>query len=109
MSEVAEKIKAMISAPSCCKELKAAGQHYLDALGTSNEASAKAALLAEIDEDILSIDQLIGFLESPAGAKALGPGLEPFLAKAKEAKAAGEKHCICAACADAVAVKQLLG
>lgn len=41
MSEVIKKIQDMISAPSCCAELKAAGQAYLDAVGTEKEAAAK--------------------------------------------------------------------
>ena len=32
--EVADRVRAMIKEESCCKELKAAGQEWLDSLGT---------------------------------------------------------------------------
>ena len=34
---VEQKVKEMISAHSCCAEAKAAGQSWLDALGTERE------------------------------------------------------------------------
>lgn len=108
MSEVIDKIKKMIGAHSCCAELKAAGQHYLDSVGTPKEAEARAALLKEIDEDIVPIDGLIEFIESPHGAEIFGDAREDFLKKAKEAKAAGGLYCICDACQNAVAVRDLL-
>ena len=35
--EVADRVRTMIQEESCCKELKAAGQEWLDALGTDRE------------------------------------------------------------------------
>lgn len=108
MSELNDKIRKMIEAPSCCAELKEAGQKFLDALGTTSEPAAKAALIQEIEEDIVPIDGLISFLESPRGAEIFGAGLADFLKRAKDAKAAGEKYCICDACQNAAAVLKLL-
>lgn len=108
MSELVNKIKTMIEAPSCCAELKAAGQAYLDASGTAGEAAAKEALLREIDEDITPIDALIAFAESPAGAKVFGDGAAGMAAKAKEVKAAGGRYCFCDACTNALAVREML-
>lgn len=109
MSELAEKIKAMIAAPSCCAELKAAGQEYLDVMDKPGEAEAKAAHLKQvIDESVVLIDDLIAFVESERGAAVFGAGRDAFLEKARASKAAGGKYCICDACTNAVAVKALL-
>ena len=109
MSEVMEKVQEMISAPSCCAELKAAGQAWLDAVGTDKEASATEALLAEIEEDVTPIDGLIAFAGSEAGAKVFGEERAAnMLAHAKEIKANGALYCDCAACTVALEVKELL-
>lgn len=108
MSEVIKKIQDMISAPSCCAELKAAGQAYLDAVGTEKEAAAKEALIAEINADVTSIDGLIAFAGSDMGAKVFGENAGAVLAHAQDIKAKGALYCDCQACADALAVKELL-
>ena len=51
---ISEKVKEMISAHSCCKELKEAGQKWLDALGTEQEAIQTQNLIAEIEMDIVT-------------------------------------------------------
>ena len=51
-NEIIQTVKTMIAAPSCCQELKDAGQKWLDAVGTAGEAAAWNALLAEAREDI---------------------------------------------------------
>ena len=33
------KVEAMVAAPSCCNELKEAGERYLKAMGTADEKS----------------------------------------------------------------------
>ena len=38
---VSEKVKEMISAASCCAELKAAGENWLNALGTDQKQSRR--------------------------------------------------------------------
>lgn len=109
MSEIKEKVQEMIAAPSCCAELKAAGQAWLDAVGTEQEAAATANLLAEIEEDIMPIDGLIAFAGSEAGAQVFGEErAASILAHAKEVKANGGLYCDCPACAGALAVKALL-
>lgn len=109
MSQIEQKVQEMISAPSCCAELKAAGQAWLDAVGTDKEAEAKAALLTEIDEDVVTIDGLIAFAGSEAGLKVFGEeGAANMLAHAQEVKANGGLYCDCAACAGALEVKDLL-
>jgi len=46
-AEIAEKVKELINAPSCCAELKAVGKAWLDAVGTSAEKEMSEKLIAE--------------------------------------------------------------
>ena len=103
---VVEKVRELIAAPTCCAEAKAAGQNWLDAIGTEGEAEAAKKLIAELEADIVTVDGLIAFASSEAGAKVFG-GAE----KAKEVaahgeaiKAAGAKYCDCPACAAVEAI-----
>ena len=100
-----EKIKAMAAAPSCCAELKAAVQNYLDALGTANEKSAAQNLLAEIEEDITTVEDLVPFAHSDMAVQIFGAeGAKKFAAHADELKASGAKYCDCGACAPGVEI-----
>lgn len=93
------KVREMMDAPSCCAELKAAGQVYLDAVGTEKEAEAQAALVSELKEDVTSIDSLIAFAGSETGKQVFGEeGAGAMVIAAKNAKAAGEDTCLCNAC-----------
>ena len=49
---VTEKVKALISAPSCCDQAKAAGENWLKAAGTDQEAEQTKNLIAELEMDI---------------------------------------------------------
>ena len=100
-----EKIKAMAAAPSCCAELKQAVQAYLDAVGTANEKSAAQNLIAEIAEDITTIDDLVPFAHSEIAVQIFGAeGAKKFAAHADELKASGAKYCDCGACAPGVEI-----
>ena len=102
---VSEKVKEMISAAFCCAELKAAGENWLNALGTDQEAEQTEKLMAEIEMDIMPVDGLIAFAESPAGAQVFGADhAKEVAAHGKEIKAAGAKYCDCPACAAAEAI-----
>ena len=95
-----EKIRAMAAAPSCCPELKAAVQNYFAALGTADEKSAAKNLIAEIEEDITAIDDLVPFAHSDIAVQIFGvEGAKKFAAHADELKASGAKYCDCGACA----------
>ena len=99
-SEIIRTVKEMIGASSCCPELKAAGNAYLEAVGGTNEKAAAAALLAEVKEDISTVEHLIEFCDSPLGAKILGAETAKALgAHGREIKAKGAKWCDCPACA----------
>ena len=97
--ELVQTVKDMIAAPSCCKELKAAGEKYLKAAGTPEEKAAGAELLQEIREDIATIDHVIEFFESPKAVEIFGAEKAKAIAShAHEVKAAGGKWCDCPAC-----------
>ena len=93
------KVEEMMAAPSCCEELKAAAQAWLDTYddGNANQAPAKA-LIAALEESITPIDDCIAFLGSDMGKKIYGDAQPEALAAAEAAKAAGRKHCTCKAC-----------
>ena len=98
--ELIETPKAMIAAPSCCQELKAAAQAWIDAVGTTGEKAAADALLAELKEDVCTIDHALAFFESPRAAQYFGEAKAKELAAvARETKAKGGKWCFCEACA----------
>lgn len=100
-----EKLQAMASAPSCCAELKAAVQAYLDALGTADEKVAAQNLIAEIEADITTVDDLVPFAHSEIAVQIFGAeGAKKFAAHADELKASGAKYCDCGACAPAVEI-----
>ena len=102
---VIEKVKELMNAHSCCAEAKAAAQAWLDAIGTEKEAEQAKNLIAELEEDITPIDQLIAFAGSEAGAQVFGKEMaENISAQGKEIKAAGAKYCDCPACTAVAAI-----
>ena len=61
----------------------------LEAAGTDKEAEASKALVAELEEDIVTVDGLIAFAESEGGAQVFGAEkTKEVAAHAKEIKAA---------------------
>lgn len=90
--ELIRTVREMIAAPSCCQELKAAGEKWLSAVGSPAEKSAGAALLAEAKEDICTIGQTVSFFESEDGIQLFGKEQAAALAAhAREVKASGAK------------------
>ena len=65
---VVEKTNDLINAASCSKEAKEAANAWLAAVGTDKEAEATKAYIAELEEDIMPLDNLIAFAESDMGA-----------------------------------------
>lgn len=103
---VIEKTKELINAPTCSSETKAAAQAWLDAASTDKEAAETQKYIAELEEDIMPIDTLIGFAESDMGAQVFGADkAKDVAAHAKEIKAAGAAYCDCPAC---IAVAEIL-
>ena len=102
---VKEQTAALIAAPSCSAEAKAAAEKWLAAAGTAEEAEATKAYVAELEADIMPIDGLIAFAGSEAGVGVFGAELaKNILAHAEEIKAAGAEYCDCPACAACKAI-----
>lgn len=100
-----EKVKAMMAAPSCSAEAKAAGERWLAALGTDEEAKQTKELIEELEADIMPIDGLLAFAGSEAGAQVFGAEMAKQVeAHAKVLKASGAKYCDCPACAAVAAI-----
>ena len=64
LKDTVEKTRALIDAPTCSAETKAAAQRWLAAVGTEAEQAETKAYIAELEEDIMPIDSLIGFARS---------------------------------------------
>lgn len=92
--------RKMVAAPSCYAGLKAAGEAWIAAVGTEQEAGAAKALKVQLDDCVGDIDGFIAFAGSPTGEQVLGghEAAQGVVAAAKKAKAAGTKYCICDAC-----------
>ena len=102
---VKEQTAALIAAPSCSAEAKAAAEKWLAAVGTADEAETTKAYVAELEADIMPIDGLIAFAGSDAGVGVFGAELaKNILAHAEEIKAAGAEYCDCPACAACKAI-----
>lgn len=105
LDEVIKKTNELIVAPSCSQEAKDAANAWLQAVGTDKEAEETKRYIAELEEDIMPIDGLIGFAKSEAGVKVFGKEkVKEVLAHAEEIKAAGAKYCDCPACAAVEAI-----
>lgn len=109
---VVEKSHELMDAFSCSSEAKEAAQAWLNAVGTDQQAAETEKYIAELEEDLMPIDTLIGFAESEGGAQVFGPEkTKEVAAHAKEIKAKGAKYCDCPACAAVEAIlakKELL-
>ena len=84
---VIEKTHELMNAASCSSEAKAAAQSWLDAVGTEREADETKEYIAELEADIMPIDNLIAFAGSEAGAGYFGAELaKNITAHAEEIK-----------------------
>lgn len=102
-----EEIKKLSAARTCCPELKRAVQSYLIALGKHNEKIAAQNLIAEIEKDLVTIDELLAFARSAHAIQILGKdAARKLLAHANELKANGAKYCDCPACTHAAKILQ---
>ena len=97
--DMIELTKKMIAAPSCYSGLKEVAQSWIDSVGTEGEKAAAQKLIAELEDDVTDIDNLVAFAHSETAAKMFGEGAKGFAAHADELKASGAKFCDCGACA----------
>ena len=63
---VVEQTNALIAAPTTATECKAAAEAWL---ASDKGEAANKAYIAELEADIMPLDGLIAFAESPAGAQ----------------------------------------
>ena len=102
---ILEKVKATMNAQSCCPELKAVCKEYLDAVNTPKQQEVAKKLVAELEADVQTIDAVLAFFSSEAGAKVFGADLAKTLTEtAKKVKAEGGKYCFCDACVNGKAI-----
>lgn len=103
---VVEKTKRLMEAPSCSREAKEAAKAWLDVVETEKEAEETKRYIAELEEDIVTVDELIAFAQSEAGAKVFGgeEAAKAVAAHGQELKKAGAKYCDCPACAAVEAI-----
>ena len=102
---VVEKTRVLIDSPTCSSETRDAANTWLDSVGTEAETEETKKYIAELEEDIMPIDTLIGFAESEAGAQVFGADkAKDVAAHAREIKAEGAEYCDCPACAAAAAI-----
>ena len=98
-----------MNAASCSSEAKAAAQSWLDAVGTEREADETKEYIAELEADIMPIDQLIGFAGSEAGIQYFGEAAaKGIVSHAEEIKANGARYCDCPACVAAEVILKKL-
>ena len=96
---VVEKTKQLIDAPACSKETKLAAQAWLDAADTGREQEETRKYIAELEADIMPIDNLIAFASSENGASYFGEEkAKEVAAHAAAIKSAGAQYCDCPAC-----------
>ena len=96
---VTEKTHALIDAFSCSKEAKAAAEKWLSSIGTDSETEETKKYIAELEADIMPLDQLIAFAGSEQGKAYFGDEQAAgIVAHAQEIKTAGAKYCDCPAC-----------
>ncbi len=98
-AEIKQKVQDLINAPSCYAGLKTVAEEWLKAEGTADEKAASAKLVAELEADVQTIDEVLDFFSSEAGQKAVGAEAAAGMAKHfREVKEAGGKWCDCPAC-----------
>lgn len=98
--ELIETVKKTITAKSCCKELKDAGEAWLNADDSARSVLGKA-LLKELREDVCLIDDLISMTTTEKAVGMFGKeACEKMHAAAISAKEKGVRYCLCGACSN---------
>ncbi len=102
---VIEKTNELIAAPSCCKELKACAQKFLDSVETDEFPAAAEKFYAEVEADISPIDHVIALFGSEKAVQFVGEErAKKMKDHAVEIKGKGAKYCDCPACAACEAI-----
>lgn len=110
LTSIQAKTQALLAAPSCSKEARAAAETWLAALGSGKEDASTAAYVAALREVIMPIDGLLAFAASPTAADLFGKEkAAAILQHAQELKAKGAAYCDCPACTAVKAILDLVG
>lgn len=104
LDRVTEQTRLLMAAPSCSQEARQAAQDWLDALGTDREAAQTQAYLQELEEDLVTVDELIAFAQSAAGRQVFGPEADNVATHGRALKEASARFCDCPACQAAAAI-----
>lgn len=105
LKEMIEKTKAIIAAPSCNPETKAACERWLASVDTDKFEAETKVYMDELAEAVVPIDGLIAFAGSEGAKGYFGEeGAANLLKHAQEIKTHGAKFCDCAACTPAVEI-----
>ena len=96
---VKEKTEALIESPTCCQEAKDMAKAWLNAIGTEQESEQTKAYIQELEEDIVTIENLIAFSSSDEGKAYFGAEkASEILQHAKDIQKQGAQYCDCPAC-----------
>lgn len=94
-----KKAAELIAVPHCYADLKEKGKKWLESLDTPEEKEAAKKFVEELKADVLTIDNLIEFSQSDMAKQKFGEeSCKKMHDNAVEAKAKGEKYCVCPAC-----------
>ena len=72
MDAITEKTKELMNSVTCSAEARAAAQTWLDAVGTQRIEEVTQAYMKELEEDIVTIQDLIALAESNQGKQIFG-------------------------------------
>ena len=99
------KTEALIKVPQTYQPLKDAARKWLDTMedGKAN-AEATKEYVKLLEESIMTVDDVVAFVDSEEAKKVFGVKLPEFQAHAKELKESGAQYCDCAACTLARAI-----
>ena len=104
VTDVMQKTRELMDAPTCSREAGEAARRWLEAVGTESEKE-ETRYIEELEADIMPVDTLIAFAQSEQGAAYFGAETAAGIAAhAMEIKAAGALYCDCPACAAAAAI-----
>ena len=101
------KVQAVVDAPSSCPELKEAANKWLAAVGTDAQEEAAKNLIAELDEDVMTTQNLLDLVTSERGTQIFGAEKAAQIAdEARQMIAAGQLVCPCPGCQAGHAVQE---
>lgn len=98
VNEKKELVNALLNTRTACPELRDAAKKYLESVETENENDAAKNLIAELNEDVNSLDDTIAFFKSDRAKAIVGDMYDKLLNEALTAKANGETVCTCDGC-----------